>query len=171
MENLIHTITNVKAKAQQRTLYGRPWLVAPMTLIVPGVLNGSQGPLYYPKEEVSKYPENWNHKPITVNHPQAGGSTNPDVLNNVQIGFVLNSRIENGNLVADGWFDVYRLSQVDGRILNKLKQGETVELSTGLGIDRDDLPEEKTHNDKSYKSVAKNYRPDHLAILPDTKGS
>lgn len=156
-------------KAQRRTLYGRDYLVAPMTLIVPGVLNGSQGPLYYPPEEVSKHPEIWNHKPITLNHP-ANGANDPDVLNQSQLGFLLNARYESGKLIADGWFDVFRVAQVDKRILGSLTAGHPIELSTGLSVDMDPA-QNGDFNGKAYSAIARNYRPDHLAILPDSVGA
>ena len=56
----------------------RSYLVAPMRMIVSGVLNGSQGKLFYPGDEVVKNPDAWNGMPIVVNHPtkddgRAGG--------------------------------------------------------------------------------------------------
>ena len=41
----------VNASVRRESLHGRSYLVAPTTLIVPGVLNGSMGPLYYPPED------------------------------------------------------------------------------------------------------------------------
>jgi hypothetical protein len=37
---------NAYGKARREVVNGRDFLVAPLTLIVPGVLHGSQGPLY-----------------------------------------------------------------------------------------------------------------------------
>lgn len=155
--------------AKKRTLHGREYLVAPMTLIVPGVLNGSQGALYYPPEEVSKHPEIWNHKPITLNHPPKGAN-DPDILNQTQLGFLLNARFEGGKLVADGWFDVFRVAQVDKRILANLSDGKPIELSTGLAVDMDPV-QNGDFQGKPYSAIARNYRPDHLAILPDAVGA
>lgn len=156
-------------KARRETLYGRDYLVAPMVLIVPGVLNGSQGPLYYPPEEVSKYPEVWNHKPITLNHPPKGAN-DPAILNQTQLGFLLNAGFD-GKLIADGWFEIHRTAQVDKRILANLLEGNPLELSTGLAVDMDPIQNEAEHNGKKYKTIARNYRPDHLAILPDSIGA
>ena len=44
-------VANFSGKARRETWDGREYLVAPATLIVPGVLNGSQGPLFYPPDE------------------------------------------------------------------------------------------------------------------------
>jgi predicted small lipoprotein YifL len=157
-------------KAKRETLYGRDYLVAPMVLIVPGVLNGSKGPLYYPPEEVAKYPEIWNHKPITLNHPP-NGANDPAILNQTQLGFLLNARYEGEKLIADGWFEVHRTAQVDKRILANLLEGKAIELSTGLSVDQEPIANETEHNGKKYQTIARNYRPDHLAILPDSIGA
>jgi hypothetical protein len=45
---------NFAGKVRERRMGGRDYLVAPLSLIVPGVLNGSQGPLYYPEEEIAR---------------------------------------------------------------------------------------------------------------------
>jgi hypothetical protein len=54
-------------------------------------------------------------------------------------------------------------------VLDKLDKGEMVEISTGLFTDN--IPESGVWNGEAYTAVARNYRPDHLAILPDQKGS
>ena len=54
---------------RREMLNGREHIVAPVRMLVPGVLNGSQGPGYYPPEEVAKNPTDWDHSPITINHP------------------------------------------------------------------------------------------------------
>ncbi|GAG82219.1 unnamed protein product, partial [marine sediment metagenome] len=55
------------------TMEGREYLVAPMIMIVEGVLNGSEGAGLYPADELSKTPQVWNHKPVVVYHPQENG--------------------------------------------------------------------------------------------------
>lgn len=163
-------VVNLSGKAIRRKLQGREYLVANMVMIVPGVLPGSEGPLYYPPEEVARDVENWNFKPITLNHPGNGHSAaNPEVLNASQLGFVLNSRIESGKLVADGWFDLQKVAQISKPLLSSLLQGNKVELSTGLRVSKS--IQNGTHNGTSYVGIARNYKPDHLAILLDAKGA
>src|SRR5258706_4550073 len=59
-------VANIDAARVRRASYnGREYLVAPGVLIVPGVLPGSQGPLYYPPDEVGKDPGAWHDKPMT----------------------------------------------------------------------------------------------------------
>ena len=49
-------LVNLTGMVRHETLNGRDHIVAPLSLIVPGVLDGSRGPLYYPPEEVAKDP-------------------------------------------------------------------------------------------------------------------
>lgn len=54
---------------RQKKWKGRDYIVAPLTLIVPGTLNGSQGPLYYPPEELAESASAWNGMPMMIGHP------------------------------------------------------------------------------------------------------
>lgn len=163
---------NFRASARRATMNGRAYLVAPLTLIVPGVLNGSKGPLLYPMEEVARDPTVWNNVPIVVYHPTRNGAhvsaRDPDVLDKQGIGVVLRSQVKN-KLVAEGWFDVEATRRIDNRVLKALEAGQKIELSTGLFTENE--PAAGTHNGRPYVAIARNYRPDHLAILPDQVGA
>lgn len=175
METLV---VNLSGRVRRDRLYGKDYLVAPLTLIVPGVLNGSKGPLLYPPEEVGKDPSIWNGVPIVVNHPSENGmaisARSPDVLNKQGIGFVFRSKMGEA-LGAEGWFDVDSTARIAPKILTKLQNNESIELSTGLFTDNFLAPPDSIFNSKtgkkSYKYIARNYRPDHLAILPDQVGA
>lgn len=146
-------------------------IVAPIRLIVPGVLNGSGGPLLYPKEEVALSTQLWNHIPLVVNHPESGSARNPEVLDKVGIGKIFNAKIEDGVLVAEGWFNVERTAKVSPQIFAALKADKPIEVSTGLVTKNDVAPEGAELDGKPYSFIARNYRPDHLAILPDSVGA
>lgn len=169
-----HIVSNVVPQTRRERLHGRDYLVAPLSLIVPGVLNGSQGPLYYPPEEVSRDPFAWNHIPLVVNHPTRNGqpvsARSPEVLEKQGVGFVFKAAF-NGKLTAEGWFDVEATRRVDNRVLVSLEKGQPMELSTGLGTENVPAANDANHNGKLYTHIARNYRPDHLAILPDGKGA
>lgn len=64
-------------RARTASLHGRPHLVAPATLIVPGVLNGSNGPIYYGPKAIRESVNLWNNVPVTVNHPPSGVRGDP----------------------------------------------------------------------------------------------
>jgi len=169
-------IANVTGKVRKDKLNGQDYLVVPMSLIVPGVLAGNKGPLYYPKEELAKNPSDWNGMPIVVYHPTNNGEAvsarDPDVLNSRGIGFVFRAKMGD-KLTAEAWFNVDDTKRVDNRIINSLEAEEKMELSTGLFNDViEPAPEGSvTENGVSYEYIARSYRPDHLAILPDQVGA
>ena len=66
METISFLLTS---NARREVRNGRRYLVADCSMIVPGVLNGSQGALYYPPEEVRKNPGVWNGVALTYGHP------------------------------------------------------------------------------------------------------
>jgi len=167
-------VANLTGSIRRESRNGRNYVVAPMTLIVPGVLNGSDGPLYYPPEEILKNPTDWNGVPLVVYHPIRNGvptsARDPDIAEKQEIGRVYHAAIDDdGKLKAEGWFELDAVKRVDSRILSALEKGLPIELSTGLSVDK--VPGEGTHNGKNYTYIARNYRPDHLAILPDQKGA
>lgn len=158
----------------RRTLNGREYLVAPMTLIVAdSVLSGSKGPLYYPSAEVGRNVSAWNGRPLTIGHP-----TNPKTGERMSaggnsvaaIGHVRNASFHNGRLTAEGWFDLGATKAADADVYKRLLQGERLEVSTGLFTDNEDRPV-KTADGWEFRAIARNYRPDHVAILPDQRGA
>jgi len=165
---------NLAGGLRREKLHGREYLVAPMTLIRPGVLNGSKGPLYYPPDEIARDPLIWNHTPLVVEHPKTaqGFATarDPGVLNTAGVGLVLGARVEpNGDLKADGWFDVAALRRVDNGLLGELEAGKSVELSTGLFTDNEAAEGEV--DGVTYTGIARRYRADHVALLRSGPGA
>ena len=168
-------VVNVAGRVRRTELFGRPFLVAPLTMLRAGVFSGSRGPLYYPPGEIAASVMQWNHMPIVVYHPEAGGghvsARHPEVLAKQYIGLVLGARVENGKLLADGYFDVEATRRVDSRVLLALERGQRLELSTGLFTENEPARNGATHNGVPYVATARRYVPDHLAILPDQKGA
>lgn len=166
---MLERITNnIKAITRKDQMEGRDYLVVPMVMLVEGVHNGSNGPLYYPKEELSKTPQVWNHKPVVVYHP-SGSACDPDILTNRKIGVIMNTKYEEGKLKAEAWLEEERIKKVDERVLEAIQKNQMLELSTGLFTDNENM--EGEWNKEPYKAIVKNFRPDHLAILPDQKGA
>jgi hypothetical protein len=165
-------VSNLAGSIRREILGGQEYIVAPVTMIVPGVLNGSQGPLLYTLEEIGKNLERWNGIPLVVYHPTHNGeytsARDPEVLNTQGIGRVFGAAV-NGKLTAEAWFNVADVRRVDQRVLDSLEQGKPIELSTGL-LTRHRI-KEGTFNGEEYKAVVYDLQPDHLAILPDVKGA
>ena len=174
LENLTSNISNKGIR--RATLAGRDHIVAPVSMIVPGVLNGSKGPLFYPAEEVAKNPSVWNGIPLVVYHPTINGNPvsarTPEVLDTAAVGQILKATINSqGKLVAEAWFDIEACKRVDNRVLTSLLSGKQIELSTGLFTTNVPAPYNATYNGRPYTYIAKDYVPDHLAILPDQVGA
>ena len=155
------------------TLEGKQYTVVPMVILTEGVHAGSGGPMLYPKTELNKTPAIWNMKPVVVYHPTMNGegisACDPVVINSRKVGVMMNTRFEDGKLKSDAWIDVDRANEVDERIMVAVENNEMMELSTGVFVDID--PEEGIHNNERYDGIAVNYRPDHLALLPDQIGA
>ena len=169
-------LANAVSKPRRVKHRGREWLVTSASLIVPGVLKGSQGALYYPPDEIAANHWAWNGMPIVVGHPLKDGihvsARDPDILERFGIGHVYRANA-NGKLAAEAWFDVADVRNYDKRenthILSDLEAGKVVELSTGL--ETHNHPTEGTYNGVAYTHIARNYRPDHLALLLGEKGA
>lgn len=174
---------NLVGRGQYRTWQNRHYFVAPIRMLVPGVLNGSMGPLLYPEEEVRKDPESWNGMPMVSGHPAQNGSfisaRNPVIIERSGVGSVYYARA-NPTLDAEGWFDVDACRRVDGRILQALEERKPIEVSTGVVTRNYAAPAGAVFNGKDlsgkpfrkpYIAIARDYKPDHLAILMDTAGA
>lgn len=170
---------NIAGTTTHRSLNGKDYLVVPMVMITEGVHNGSQGPLYYPKDELAKFPAVWNTKPIVVYHPERNGvglsACEPEVLETRSVGMIMNTKFvpaRKGNpakLRAEAWLEVARLEAVDVRVLEALEMDTPVEVSTGLFTENEMTPGE--WKGEKYVGISRAYRPDHLAILPDREGA
>lgn len=165
---------NLAVNTRRETLNGREYLVAPITLLVPGIHNGSQGSVYYSQEELEKDPSPWNGMPLVLNHPKSEegafiSARTPAIIQRYGLGQIFNST-SNGKLGAEAWFDVEKTRQIDPTILNRLEAGETIETSTGLSA-RLVAVENGQFNGKRFSHQATNFVPDHVAILPDSVGA
>jgi hypothetical protein len=168
---------NISGAPRTVTEDGHAYWVVPLTMIVPGVLNGSKGPLYYPPDEIRKAVDSWNGMPITRGHPTDRTGQHVRALdpkaNTAILGWVRNARIntgKDGRLQAEGWFEVARM-QKHPDLLSLLKAGKKAEISTGLLTVDQPAPPGSHHNGVAYTHIARNHQPDHLAILLDQTGA
>lgn len=165
------------SKVQKRSLAGKNYLVAPVSMIVEGVFAGNQGPLFYDGNEISKSVASWNHKPLTVGHPQLGGQyvsgCLPETIDQYSVGMVLNAKWNKSRkkLQAEAWFEETRLDVVPGgnRIKEALTKQEPMEVSTGLFVDNELAS--GNYEGREYRGRARNFRPDHLAMIASGVGA
>jgi hypothetical protein len=148
-------------------------LVVPVVMMVEGVHNGNLGPVFHSAAELGKYTEAWNGIPVVVYHPEEDGiaisANKPEVIDAVNVGKVYNSKIEDNKLKAEIWFDEDKLNKVSANTLNDVNESKEIEVSLGMFADYE--KEEGEWNGEKYGMVAYNYRPDHLAVLPDQVGA
>lgn len=168
-------VANLVGQVRRERLNGRDHFVAPITLIVPGVLSGSKGPLLYPLDELKNSVKQWEKVPLVIDHPTRNGkpvsARSEGVLDKSGVGFLADCKIQSGKLVADGWFDVEKTEQVDARVYEALTNGQKMEISTGLGTTTEDVPPGTTWLGQPYVAIARRLIPDHLAILPTARGA
>lgn len=152
---------------------GNTFFVVPCVLIKEGVHNGSAGPVFYPSDEIEKFPTAWNGRPAPLNHPSINGvpvsCNSPAILEGNNLGFVFNANAVAGMLKAELWLNQSRMSLKAPHILEKINKKEPVEVSTGLYFELDESP--GVWNGESYDGIARNFRPDHLAILDNSPGA
>lgn len=168
-----HFSVNLASRVRHRTYNGREYMVVPLSMIVSGVLSGNKGPLFYPIDEMVRSERLWDGVPITLGHPVRNGkpvSANaPDILTSTGLGVVRKPRVVGNRLRAEGWFEVENLKRINPDLLNALKGGTRIECSTGLITE--DEPTPGMYRGRRYEAIARNYQPDHLAVLLAEQGA
>lgn len=167
-----HLTANFSGSSRRERLSGQEHLVVPVTIIVPGVLNGNRGPILYTADENRKNIEAWNHVPLTDDHPHEEISARTEkVLKNQWLGILLNTHAnDEGELKGEAWFNIAATEARRPGSIKRMESGEKIELSTGLGMDTDE-ESGVTNSGEKYVAKAQNYKPDHLAILFDKRGA
>lgn len=171
------TLTENVASLRFVEVNGRQFAVAPITILRSRVLPGSRGALFYPADENKRVEEQWNGKPlVSTTHPRSNGqnisANTPEIFQNQEIGRFYKSKVDQqGTNTGEGWFDVELTKKHDSRIYNALLNKQKIEVSTGLYTDNEEAPQNSSFDGTSYTHIARNYRPDHIAILVDEKGA
>jgi hypothetical protein len=163
-----------KAKVRPDSFEGRKHLVAPAAVLEEGVIEGSDGAVFYPDSEIANAPfvANCNHRPMVLYHPLMEGkpisACDPAILDANKLGVTFNTSKQK-KLHMECWFDDTRIDGVEPRIRPALNTCAPMELSTGVYFDLDPTPGE--YKGRKYKGIARGLRLDHLAILPDQIGA
>lgn len=174
METLV---ANIGKGVRRVTQGGKSYLIAPASLIVPGVLNGSNGPLYYPPEEVAKSTPLWEDIPLTNGHPLDDNGNpisarTPAALLKYGVGVIRKPIYNNTKLTAEAWVDIDAASTKEPKIVTNLNSGKPLESSTGLFTENElATAGAKDPKGRRYTHIAKNYIPDHFAILANGIGA
>jgi hypothetical protein len=160
-------------KVVAKTHQGKQHLVVPVIMMVEGVHRGSHGPLLHQIDELGHFPEAWNGIPVVINHPEIDGQSvsanDPEIVEHQTIGRVYHTWVDGNRLRAEAWIDEEKLQQLSAELLAQFKKGELVEVSLGMFSDEEKV--EGNWNSEKYSGIARNHRPDHLALLPGGVGA
>jgi len=160
-EYINEAIQNMSALVKKQTLENTEYYVIPVIMAKVGVMNN----LFYSEEELSKFPESWNGRPVLYDHPIDNKTAGrPEIKEEVEIGTVYNSKFEDEKLKAEVWLNIDKCSKICPAILNKLNNNEMIEVSTGLFGESVDVS--GTYNNSEFEGSVINIKPDHLAVLP-----
>ena len=151
----------------------KAFLVVPVVMMVEGVHAGNHGPLLHKIEDLGKFPESWNGIPAVLNHPEVDGiyvsANSPDVIDNVAVGRIYNTKVDGYKLRAEVWIDEDKLNEVSADLLTDINEGKSIEVSTGIFLEEE--AGEGLFHEENYVAIARNLRPDHLALLPGGEGA
>jgi len=178
-EILVFTVDTQEYEIKTSSLDGIQYIVVPVVMMVEGVHSGSGGPLLHLAEELGKYPQSWNGIPVTIYHPDNGNGRNisansPEVLEQWSVGRVFNTYMDGTKLKAEVWIDINKIENISQEALSYIKEGRHLEVSVGVFTDED--PTSGTYvntngENEEYVAIARNLRPDHLALLPGEAGA
>jgi len=162
--------TNVSPLIRDEELDGRQYKVAPVILLTEGVANNA----LYPASELSKFAKSWDGRPLPVFHPEKEGrrvsANSPEAIQSQSVGTIFNTRFEDGKLKGEAWIDIKKGTRISPRLMELLSSNNPqIEVSTGLFTE--DEQKAGSFNGVNYQVIARNYRPDHLALLPDGEGA
>ena len=167
---LTYTTNYSTGRVRRENRNGKPVLIAPATLIVSGVLEGSQGKIFYSPSEVCSTANAWAGVPLTLDHPAINGqavSADHPAVRDTWLGLVENPECNQGKLTADAVFDVTTCNRHG--LLAALERGQPIELSTGLYLERQ--PFRGNFRGREFTHLATNFRPNHVAILLHQRGA
>lgn len=164
-----HSTTQVDYVIRQEGAY----MVVPVVMLVEGVHNGSAGPILHLQENFGQNPQDWNGVPLTAGHPRDEENHHVSVRDVPQnmwvVGEVRNTRIEGGKLKAEAWINVQQALAVNPEVVNYIREGKKLEVSTGMGTT--DVQKQGDWDGETYQAVTQEYYPDHLALLPGEIGA
>ncbi len=168
MTSNIQTIKTLASFKRYEKWQNSDYLVLPAVLLTEGVHND----LYYPPEQLAKFPSAWDGSPVPIHHPEDNGipvsCNSPKALPN-SVGYVFNTIYSDGKLKAELWLNKKKLQEFDNNTLRDLEAGRPVEISTGLWSDETGAAGE--WNGEAYQAAVSDIKPDHVALLPGAIGA
>lgn len=154
---------------RKEVIQGIEYLVAPVVAVKAGVLNGE----LLPEDELSRYVQAWNGRPIPLGHPtRQGEHVSANDLGVPNVGTFYNARFENGKLLGEAYFDPVKIEAAgpDGKeLLRRLQANDIIDVSTAYWRDLEQGTGQL--GGRTYHGIQHNLRPDHIAILLHEPGA
>lgn len=173
-QNLHHyTISTKHYEVRQEMHQGRKHMVVPVVMMTEGVHHGTHGPLLHLIDDLGRFVAAWNGIPVTVAHPQEGedhvSANQPHIIESQAVGRIYNAIVDDNRLRAEAWLDEEKLGRVSPEALQYIVEGRPLDVS--VGVFTEDEPASGDWHDECYEGIARNHRPDHLALLPGGSGA
>ena len=173
MKERMMTFNTIATESREEERDGRQYLVVPVVAVKEGVMNGE----YLSAEELlSVSLDQWSDIPVPVGHPTENGqnvsSRARDIIDEEVIGRLYNPIYAGSTLKGELWIDIEKALELGGdaeAALNKLQNGEPLEVSTGYLMDLEVV--DGSFNGEAYEGIQHNIRPDHIAVLPNAIGA
>jgi len=169
----VHLNANANYTIRKEFLQGKEHIIVPIIMMREGVHSGSHGPILHLAEELGKFPGAWDGIPVSIQHPQEDGmhvsANQPHILDEFVVGRVFNTMMDGQKLKAEAWLDPVVLKNISPEAMEYIMEGKPLEVSVGVFTDEDIRAGD--YEGKHYEAVARNHRPDHLALLPGAVGA
>lgn len=173
---IVQTTSNENYTIRHTTHQGKPFIVVPVIMMVEGVHRGSHGPLLHTIEDLGKFPGSWDGIPIVIDHPQDEegnyvSANSPEIIDTKTVGRTYNTSVDGTRLRSEAWLNENDLRQISPDVLASLERNEIIEVSVGVFTEDESLDTNGDWNGEEYNAIARNHRPDHLALLPGGTGA
>ncbi|MFC3704485.1 hypothetical protein ACFOOL_06930 [Devosia honganensis] len=169
----VRAVVNMAAVRKEKR-NGRDVIIVPSATMPDNiVMNGSQGKVFYPADEIAKSFKQLERTPAPLGHPVINGkfvsAKDPEAIVRHFVGaWNENVRQENGRVLVDKVIDVQVANSSEGgrAVLKAIEAGEPIHTSTGLLMQL-----EPVANNAKYAKIARNMVFDHDAILLGEEGA
>jgi len=175
----VYIVSTQEYEIRTEVLDNVAYMVVPVVMMVEGVHSGNHGPLLHLAEELGKYPQSWDGIPVTISHPidsegRSISANSPEVLEQWSAGRVFNTYMDGIKLRAEAWLDEQKLIAISPEALQYIQEGRHLEVSVGTFTDEEEVSGTFVNTNgesEEYIAIARNLRPDHLALLPGEAGA
>ena len=155
-------IVNANLKPPWKILNGMAQ--CPVVMIVSGVLDGNQGPIFWPASVLEANAKEWQDVPITINHPvEDGKHVSVHVSTWEKIGKVISPLYDAAKKAITAMVSI-PADHPELDLIQTLKE-------VSIGVFGDHTETFGQYHGEQYKMSAISMIPDHLALLTDAEGA